>query len=129
MNMTFRQAFRALFAGSESRWIVEKRAMELLRSHLSPAQRARFDAVGNFEVTGNESGCRYLVRNTGSINVEQLGKNGQCVQKWCFGPEGNLARGDMLLAQKLALECFEGEALGRAYRYPPHSQRQAEGNI
>jgi hypothetical protein len=117
-----RQALRAFFAASEDRWTVEKRGMDLLRSHLSPTQRARFDAFGSFEVTGNDSGCRYLIRNTSSINIEQLGEDGQCVQKWCFGPEGNLVQGDMLLAQKLALECFETEALKWAHHYLPYSQ-------
>src|SRR5262245_54291109 len=100
--------------------------MELLRSHLSPQQRAQFNALGCFEVTGSDSGSRYLIKNSSSINIEQLGADGQCVQKWCFAPEGSLVQGDVLLAQKFALECFESEALQRAQYYPPHGQ-QATG--
>jgi len=33
-------------------------------------------------------------------------------------PEGNLVRGDNLLAQKLALELFETEALSCANKFP-----------
>jgi hypothetical protein len=37
------------------------------------------------------------------------------VAKWCFGPRGNLVVGDVLLAQKIALET-ELEALAKANR-------------
>ena len=30
---------------------------------------------------------------------------------WCFFPEGNLVTGDVMLAQKVALELFETDAL------------------
>jgi len=38
----------------------------------------------------------------------------------CFMPEGDLVVGDMMLAQKLALELFESEALKVANEMPPH---------
>jgi hypothetical protein len=38
------------------------------------------------------------------------------VNQWCFGPQGNLAVGDVMLAQKIALETMEVEALARANR-------------
>ena len=120
--MGFRQALAAFFAAWEDRYTVEKRGMELLRSHLSPSQRAQFNALGCFEVIGSDSGNRYLIKNTSQINVEQLGSDGKCVHKWCFGPVGSLVQGDVLLAQKFALECFEGEALEQAHRYPPYSR-------
>ena len=88
--MGLRQALRAFFAACEDRRTVEARGMELLRSHLSPTQHEQFKAIGCFEVTGSNSGCRYLIRNASSINIEQLGNDGQCVQNWCFGPEGSL---------------------------------------
>jgi hypothetical protein len=120
--MGLRQALRVFFAACEDRRTIEARGMELLRSHLSPIQRDQFSAVGCFEVTGSDTGCRYLIRNTTSINVEQLGNDGQCVRKWCFIPEGSLVQGDVLLAQKFALECFEGEALKHAHHFPPYGQ-------
>ena len=81
------------------------------------ALRAQFDALGFFEVTGSDTGTLYVIRNMSAINVDQLGSDGQCVKKWCFGPEGGLVQGDVLLAQKLALECFESEALALAHHY------------
>jgi len=99
----------------------EQRAQELLLSHLSATQRAQLDVLGRFEVRGSDTGSRYVIRNNTSINIDQLGSQGQCIKKWCFGPRGDLARGDVLLAQKLALECFENEALAQALAYPPQS--------
>ena len=122
--MSLRQFLRNLFAACEDRASAEKRGMDLLHSYLSPAQRAQWSALGSFEVTGSDSGCRYIIRNSSSINIEQLGADGQCVRRWCFCPVGNLVQGDILLAQKLALECFEREALKEAYDYSPWSRQQ-----
>jgi hypothetical protein len=36
--------------------------------------------------------------------------------EWCFVPEGNLVAGDVMLAQKIALETNERAALAVAYR-------------
>jgi hypothetical protein len=36
--------------------------------------------------------------------------------RWCFAPEGRLAVGDVLLAQKIALETMEIKALEIANR-------------
>ena len=38
-------------------------------------------------------------------------RNGRTVAQWCFAPEGKLATGDVLLAQKIALETMEQEVL------------------
>ena len=38
------------------------------------------------------------------------------VNQWCFGPQGNLAVGDVMLAQKIALETIEVEELAKANR-------------
>jgi hypothetical protein len=46
-----------------------------------------------------------------------------CVSRhrdWCFGPEGELPIGDVMLAQKIALENNEQAALGVANRGNPH---------
>ena len=56
-------------------------------------------------------------RNEAGLNG--LGVTGRCVSTWCFYPEGNLVRTDNMLAQKLALELFETEALARANKFPP----------
>ena len=67
--------------------------------------------------TGGASGRRYRIRNTFSINVDELDEKRKVVRKWCFSPEGSLVTGDVLLAQKLALELFERDALAVANRY------------
>jgi len=43
---------------------------------------------------------------------------------WCFVPSGFLVPGDVMLAQKIALETDERGALGLANRFPPatHSE-------
>jgi hypothetical protein len=108
------RAFFDLF----DRSTVERRGLELLHAHLSPAQCAEFSASRRFEVRGGDTGRRYVVRSEASINIDQLDAEGECVRRWCFAPRGHLARGDVLLAQKLALECFELEALSVASSYP-----------
>jgi hypothetical protein len=94
------------------------RGEQLLRANLSEAQRRQLDEFNYFEVTGGASGNLYRIRNTFSINVDELDERRTVVRKWCFGPEGNLVRGDVLLAQKVALELFEHDALAVANRYP-----------
>ena len=84
-------------------------AIALLKENLSPAQRRQFEKDGCFEVTGGRTGKRYRIR--GSCRVECLDGNGGCVCRLCFYPRGGLAAGDVMLAQKFALELFESEAL------------------
>ena len=50
------------------------------------------------------------------MNIEELDSGGNVVNQWCFGPQGNLAVGDVMLAQKIALETMEIEALAKANR-------------
>jgi hypothetical protein len=45
------------------------------------------------------------------MNIHQLNPKGRRVAQWCFAPEGDLVIGDILLAQKIALETMEREAL------------------
>ena len=51
------------------------------------------------------------------MNIEQLDRNGRRVCGWCFFPQGSLVSGDVMLAQKAALELFEADALRIANRY------------
>jgi hypothetical protein len=59
------------------------------------------------------------------INIDQLDSAGNKVCAWCFVPQGELAAGDCMLAQKIALETFETKVLAIAHRsegnvwYPP----------
>jgi hypothetical protein len=94
-----------------------ERGLELLKQNLTVAQRRQFEAYGYFDVVGGKSGKRYRIRNGCSMNIDQLDKNGRRVCGWCFFPQGNLVPGDVMLAQKVALELFETEALHVANRF------------
>ena len=50
------------------------------------------------------------------MNIDQLDSAGNKVCAWCLVPVGNLAAGDCMLAQKIALETFESKALALANR-------------
>jgi hypothetical protein len=52
------------------------------------------------------------------MNVEELDERGRRVRSLCFMPEGCLPLGDLLLAQKIALELFEADALRVANQSP-----------
>ena len=47
------------------------------------------------------------------MNVECLDSRALCL-KLCFMPKGRLPIGDIMLAQKIALELFESEAVAKA---------------
>jgi hypothetical protein len=92
----------------------EKRSVALLRSWLTPEQEKQWQARGAFDVIGCDTGRRYRITYRAVMNVYELGPDGQSVKQWCFVPEGRLAIGDVLLAQKIALETMETKALGVA---------------
>jgi hypothetical protein len=62
-------------------------------------------------VVGCHSGKRYRIRRAGQMNIDELSKQGSRVAVWCFGPLGYLPVGDVMLAQKIALETNENAAL------------------
>jgi hypothetical protein len=92
----------------------DKRALALLRSWLTPEQDQQWAARARFEVIGCDTGTRYRITYRAIMNVHQLDESGRPVKQWCFAPEGSLAIGDVLLAQKIALETMEREALASA---------------
>jgi hypothetical protein len=94
----------------------EKRAVALLLSWLTPEQEKQWQARGNFEVIGCDTGRRYRITYRAVMNVHELDPDGHPVQQWCLAPEGRLAVGDVLLAQKIALETMETKALAIANR-------------
>ena len=89
----------------------ERVALQLLHDVLSPEQRAQYDRNGIFDVIGGQSGIRYRIRAGSRMNVEELGANGCSVRTLCFVPKDGVPVGDILVAQKLALELMEEEAL------------------
>jgi len=121
--LSFWRNFWRLFEALGKRqplWGAQEHASRLLLSNLSPTQRAQFSRYGNFEVIGCDTGTRYRIREGYFLNIERLDKDGRRTQLLCFGPRGTLPMGDVLLAQKLALELFEADAVGVANATPPH---------
>jgi hypothetical protein len=102
----------------------EARGVDLLREWLSPEQRAQFDAKRYFDVIGCDSGKRYRIHYGDITNVHEIGDNDQPSVAWCFLPEGPLVAGDVMLAQKIALETHEYGALAVANRFPIRFSRR-----
>jgi len=94
----------------------ERRAATLLKEWLTPAQRAQYEQEGHFDVIGCHTGRRYRIRHGRQANIVELDGRGGRLSAWCFGPEGELPTGDILLAQKIALETDELGAIGIANR-------------
>ena len=90
----------------------EKKDRVLLKQWLSPTQLAQYQSHRFFEVIGCQSGKRYRIRHGRQMNIDELDERGARVAVWCFGPEGQLPIGDVILAQKIALETNERAALG-----------------
>jgi hypothetical protein len=93
-----------------------------MRRWLSPHQRAEFDDKGTFEVVGCDSGKRYRIYRGTAQNVFEIDDAGQPKICWCFMPSGELVAGDVMLAQKIALEANESGALAVANRFVPLSR-------
>jgi hypothetical protein len=101
----------------EDRRQAEEKGAALLRSWLSPEQDASWRSHRHyFYVTGCDTGARYRIRYGRTMNIDELDTRGRVVAQWCFGPRGDLVAGDVMLAQKIALETMELEALGKANR-------------
>jgi hypothetical protein len=105
---------RALASALSERRGANEKALALLGEHLSDTQRSQFVDHGFFEVFGSQSGARYRIYQRRPVNVFELNSDGWIVRSWCFYPIGRLPLGDVLLAQKIALEHFEREALAVA---------------
>jgi hypothetical protein len=97
----------------------ELRGRMLLREWLSPEQLAQYDAHNYFEVTGCHTGKRYRIRHGMGMNVHELDDGGRPRAGWCFVPKDHLVAGDVMLAQKIALETDERGALAVANNFTP----------
>jgi hypothetical protein len=107
--------------GAPRRREAEQRASALLGRWLSPTQRAQYESAGHFDVTGSASGRRYRIRSRRQMNVDELNEDGRPVAVLCFGPETYVPTGDVMLAQKIALENDELATVAIANR---HGTRQ-----
>jgi hypothetical protein len=100
----------------------EARGLELLREWLSPEQLAQFDKNRYFDVTGCHSGRRYRIRHGTAMNIHEIDHTGQALVGWCFVPSINLVAGDVMLAQKIALETDERGAMAVAKSFSPRER-------
>ena len=118
-----RQSLRDILCALQS-WVVlpsdlpDERGSQLLALNLSPAQREQYSEHFDFDVIGGDTGRHYRIRHGCAMNVQQLDQNGREVQLLCFVPRDRLPVGDVMLAQKLALELFETDVLRVANRSP-----------
>ena len=114
----------ALLRRMEQRWIdhvtsdvglldrqANERSFHLLINNLSDAQRHQYDQHNYFDVIGSNSGARYRIRHGHVMNVERIGNDGRRLLKLCFTRRGLLPIGDVMLAQKIAIELFESDAI------------------
>ena len=111
------RAVRALFIRLGAERTPKGRSLRLLRDWLSPAQRVQFAEKGYFEVVGGETGKRYRVFPGGLANVCEVDERGRPRLGLCFKTLGELPIGDIMLAQKIALESCEGSVLAVARRF------------
>jgi hypothetical protein len=114
------RAARALFVRHGAEITPEGRSLRLLREWLSPSQRAQLAEKGYFEVVGGESGRRYRIYPGSATNVCEFDEGGRPRAGLCFLPIGDLPIGDVMLAQKIALETSESSALTVAGSFVPN---------
>lgn len=112
--------FGWLFETEEPTFVAaHRRGMRLLIENLTPQQRRTFERRRYFIVQGGDTGRFYRIREGRQLNIDELDSFHRTACVWCFHPGEALVVGDVLLAQKVALECFEEDALRVAYRHPP----------
>ena len=114
------RAVRALFIRLSAERTPEGRSLRLLRDWLSPVQRTQFAKKGYFEVVGGDTGKRYRIYPGAMSNVCEIDEKGRLGVGLCFRTMGELPIGDVMLAQKIALESCESSALAVARRFVPN---------
>jgi hypothetical protein len=119
LSLRLRQWWNGFFENGPPWLVVQHRSIQLLKENLSAAQRQQYERHCHFDVIGGSTGTRYRIRQGYQMNVEQLDRRGKRVRMLCFMPEGRLGVGDIMLAQKLALELFEDEAIKAANKARP----------
>jgi hypothetical protein len=110
------RAFREWYRRPSTR---EQRGLELLREWLSQEQLAQYDAHRYFEVIGCHTGKRYRIYYGNGANIIELDDSARPKTGWCFVPRDHLVAGDVMLAQKIALETDERSALAVANNFAP----------
>jgi len=95
----------------------EIRGINLLKRWLSPEQLAQYESHRYFDVIGRQSGKRYRIRYGTAMNIREMDPRERAAVGWCFVPHGTLVAGDVMLAQKIALETDERSALAVARKF------------
>jgi hypothetical protein len=93
----------------------------MLREWLSQAQREQFASKGYFDVVGGNTGNQYRIYTGTSVNVCEIDKRGRLREGLCFTTIVDLPIGDVMLAQKIALETCEDEVRALARWFTPRS--------
>ena len=112
-------AAKTVLPTPEPTYADELRAVRLLKANLTPEQLTHYKRDKSFIVVGGTTGRRYRIIAARQMNVAALDKHGRLAKSLCFIPSGQLPVGDVMLAQKIALELFEREALIIANRSRP----------
>ena len=108
---------RQFYDWSQRPSTTELRGRKLLREWLSSEQLEQYDAHNCFEVTGCHTGKRYRINHGVGMNIYELDRAGRPQAGWCFVPSVDLVAGDVMLAQKIALETDELGALAVARNF------------
>jgi hypothetical protein len=87
--------------------------MKLLFSCLNEEQREMMRTQKKFRIVSNK-GNIFEIRHGRMHNIFRLDLQGNAVEEWCVLPQGELAPGDVMLAQKLGLECDEDDVAKHA---------------
>jgi hypothetical protein len=116
------EALRGLYIRYTVENTPEARGLRLLRTWLSPPQLQQFNAKAYFDVIGCDTGTRYRIHYGTAMNIHELDDEGRAGNGWCFVPQGRLVPGDVMLAQKLALETSEIRALSVAMKFVPNGR-------
>ncbi|MGY8676466.1 hypothetical protein Q2941_01390 [Bradyrhizobium sp. UFLA05-153] len=117
------RALRELYRSFVRENSPEAKGRTLLREWLTSSQRRQFEEQGCFDVVGCATKRRYRVQYGSIANVQEIDLEGQSGWFLCFAPEGYLVPGDVMLAQKVALETDELGALAVAHRVAPVVRR------
>lgn len=95
-------------AGSDK---ARQRGEALLKENLRPEQLEAYERTGTFDAIGCHTGRRYRIDKNENFNVQLIDARDKILARLCFQPGEPLVTGDRMLAQKIALENDERDAL------------------
>jgi hypothetical protein len=79
--------------------------------------------IDTFDVVGSHIGKIYRISYGSAANVHLLDEKGKPLCGYCFVPNARLVPGDIMLAQKIALETDENSTLALANKFPAQASR------